>query len=252
MLFEASMSLYTPGHAIKVYGAPRPYLVHAAHAKQEVCLDDFCAPIDAERAYLMVEPDIEHYPVPLWSMDNIDIAKERTLTVRMMESGDEAGKVIKGMTFSHLEYTKVVLPPPELPVKTKPNHQSQRPNASFDFELFLSVIGQTLSPFFNTMANVLGVIFVVTTASGAVIIIIMLCTFIALAIICSSIPSISHLLPDQPLPRYVIPSTPPELRHVAPNPGPASTYVAGETTLPPYTATYCQNSVPPPAAPPRA
>ncbi|KAG9026643.1 hypothetical protein FRB95_008644 [Tulasnella sp. JGI-2019a] len=240
------------GHTIKVYCAPRPYLVHAAHARQEVCLDDFCAPIDAERAYLMVEPDVEHYPVLLWSMDNIDVAKERTLTVRMIESGDEAGKVIKRMTFSHLEYTKVVLPPPELPVKTKPNHQSPRPNTGFDFELFFSVIGQILSAFFSTMADVLGIIFVIAVAGGAVIIF-LLSTFIALAIIYCNMPSTSNLLPDQPLPRYVVPSTPPEPRHVTSNPlapRPAPAYVQNQV-VPPYTTTHRQNPIPPPAAPPR-
>ncbi|KAG8888542.1 hypothetical protein FRB98_007407, partial [Tulasnella sp. 332] len=60
------------GHTIKVYGAPRPYLLHANHAKQEICLDSRCQPVDVEHAYLRVEPDVEHYPVLLWSMDNID------------------------------------------------------------------------------------------------------------------------------------------------------------------------------------
>ncbi|KAG8992944.1 hypothetical protein FRB94_011165 [Tulasnella sp. JGI-2019a] len=91
-------------------GVPRPYLLHSVHAKQEICLDTYCVPVDIKRAYLNVQPNVEHDPVLLWSMDNIDVSGPHTITMRMLESGEEVGNVTKGMTFSHLEYTRVTWP----------------------------------------------------------------------------------------------------------------------------------------------
>ncbi|KAG8989985.1 hypothetical protein FRB94_013828 [Tulasnella sp. JGI-2019a] len=107
---QRSLQISFTGYNIKLYGAPRPYLVHAVHAKQEICLGAICQPIDAERAYLHIEPEAEHHPVLLWSMEDIDVSGPHTLIMRMTESGEEAGDVIKGMTFSHVEYTKVEIP----------------------------------------------------------------------------------------------------------------------------------------------
>ncbi|KAG8993438.1 hypothetical protein FRB94_010803 [Tulasnella sp. JGI-2019a] len=95
------------GHEIRVYGAPREYLVHPAHAKQEACLDGECHPVDIERAYMRVEPDAEREPVLLWSMKDIDVSRLHTLTMQMIESGEEAGSEVKGMTLERLEYIKV-------------------------------------------------------------------------------------------------------------------------------------------------
>ncbi|KAG8998783.1 hypothetical protein FRB94_006673 [Tulasnella sp. JGI-2019a] len=86
----------TPGYNIKVYGAPRPYLVHAVHAKQEICLGATCQPIDAERAYLRIEPEAEHHPVLLWSVEDIDVSGPHTLTMRVAGGGGGAGGIIKG------------------------------------------------------------------------------------------------------------------------------------------------------------
>ncbi|KAG8992430.1 hypothetical protein FRB94_011605 [Tulasnella sp. JGI-2019a] len=98
------------GHKIRVFGAPRPYLVHSTHAKVEACLDGDCRPVDVEHAYMRVEPDVEREPVLIWSMEDINVSRPHTLTMRMIESGEEAGREIKGMTFAGLDYTKVEFP----------------------------------------------------------------------------------------------------------------------------------------------
>ncbi|KAG8888543.1 hypothetical protein FRB98_007408 [Tulasnella sp. 332] len=98
------------GYSMRVYGAPQPYLIHATHVKQEICLDGKCYPVDVEHAYMTVDPDFEREPVLLWSMEDIDVSRSHVLTMRVAESGQGAGEEIKGMTFAGLEYTKVVMP----------------------------------------------------------------------------------------------------------------------------------------------
>ncbi|KAG8992941.1 hypothetical protein FRB94_011162 [Tulasnella sp. JGI-2019a] len=107
---QRAWQFFFTGHEIRVYGAPRPYLVHPTHAKVEACLDDDCRPVDVEHAYLNVDPDVERKPVLLWSMEDIDVSRPHTLAMRMIESEMEAGSEIKGMTFAGLEYTKVEFP----------------------------------------------------------------------------------------------------------------------------------------------
>ncbi|KAG8888544.1 hypothetical protein FRB98_007409 [Tulasnella sp. 332] len=64
-ILEVAVAKDGSGLQKHVYGAPRPYLEHQTHSKQEICLDSSCYSLDVEHAYTTVDSNLEHQPVLL-------------------------------------------------------------------------------------------------------------------------------------------------------------------------------------------